>query len=113
MVWPSEAPKHPQRSRSTPRRPCQAERTHEDEAERDRRVGARGQHEPEEEQEADDPLRPDDAPSNRRRGPGGHAVGSQPVGKVLPATQLCRRGPEQQKADDDPGDSRQVNHCRS
>ena len=113
VVWPSEAPKQPHRSRSTPRRRRAAERG--DEHERRGRLPRRRSRASRDRTGAGSrrPLRRHDAPRRRRRGPRGHAVGGEPVGKILPATQLGRRGPEQQKADDDPGDSRQLNHCRS
>ena len=89
------------------------ERGDEGDPERDGRVGARGEREPPEEQHPDDGLRRRDRPRGRPGDPRGQAVRRQPVGQVLPTAQLGGGGPEQEQADDDPGDGRQLNHSRS
>ena len=96
-----------------PAQPRVAEGRDEAEPERDRRVRARRQRDPEDQEEADDRLRGHDRPAGLAGVARREAVGGQPVGQVLPAAQLRSRGPEQDQADDDPGDGRQLNHCRS
>ena len=89
------------------------ERRDEADAEEDRRVRARGQRQPPDQQDADDRLDRHDRPGGRAGVARREAVGGKPVGKVLAPAQLGRCGPEQEQSDEDPGDRRQRDHCRS